>query len=373
MKDLFFLPLADAFLQVGVFVAAMLLLFGYVQYRTGDWMTRFLAARWRTAPLFGALLGVTPGCGGAIIMMPLYIRGTVSFGTVIAALVSTMGDSSFVLFAAAPREALGIHLLLLLVGICSGYLTDALGIDPRSKQRRESLVAGHSGPLSSVGAAEAIPPAPSTVVGAASLGLVPATFWVLCGLGLVVGMPVLTGLTDSASMTGWFGGVDPYLITGVLGTVIAAVVYLRTRITLSDDIGESIGEKYRELSSTFVHCAREASFVTFWVAIAYLITTWLMELGGVGLTAVVAVSGVAGVLLGTAAGLIPGCAVQVVLTGLYVTGVIPPATLVANALSQDGDALFPLIMMDRRSAGVATVLTCLPALIVGGGMFFFTN
>ena len=71
MIELLLRPLADAFMQVGVFVAPMLALVGYAQYRTRDRITRFLAARWRTAPLVGAVLGVTPGCGGAILLMPL--------------------------------------------------------------------------------------------------------------------------------------------------------------------------------------------------------------------------------------------------------------------------------------------------------------
>lgn len=72
--------------------------------------------------------------------------------------------------------------------------------------------------------------------------------------------------------------------------------------------------------------------------------------------------------MGAGIGLVPGCAVQVVLTGLYATGVVPLATLAANALSQDGDALFPLIVMDRRAAVVATALTTVPGVVVGTAM-----
>src|SRR5680860_311084 len=77
MTEVLLRPLADAFLQVGVYVAAMLLLlFGWLQHRLGDRLTHLLAQRWRSTPLIGALL-----------VMPLYARGTVSFGTVVAARV----------------------------------------------------------------------------------------------------------------------------------------------------------------------------------------------------------------------------------------------------------------------------------------------
>jgi hypothetical protein len=42
----------------------------------------------------------------------------------------------------------------------------------------------------------------------------------------------------------------------------------------------------------------------------------------------------------------------------------PFAALLANSISQDGDALFPLIM-DRKSAFWATVVNTIPAIIAG--------
>ncbi|QTL98865.1 hypothetical protein GM661_13275 [Iocasia frigidifontis] len=41
------------------------------------------------------------------------------------------------------------------------------------------------------------------------------------------------------------------------------------------------------------------------------------------------------------------------------------AALLANTISQDGDALFPLLAIDRKSSFWATVITTIPALFVG--------
>jgi hypothetical protein len=166
--------------------------------------------------------------------------------------------------------------------------------------------------------------------------------------------------------------VDLYLVTGVCGSLTAAVVLLRSGATLGDDTLESMEEKRQSVAGMLRHGARETSFVTFWVAIAYLITTWVISLGGIDLAILVAASGIVGVLIGAGLGLIPGCAVQVVLTGLYTTGIVPFATLAANALSQDGDALFPLVMMDRRSATIATVVTTVPGLLIGAALVVAT-
>lgn len=68
----------------------------------------------------------------------------------------------------------------------------------------------------------------------------------------------------------------------------------------------------------------------------------------------------AGPMLGPVAGVIPGCGGAIVVI----------ATLLANALSQDGDALLPLLLMDRRSAIIASVVTTIPGLVVGTLVLF---
>ena len=81
-------------------------------------------------------------------------------------------------------------------------------------------------------------------------------------------------------------------------------------------------------------------------------------------------SGVMTVLIGALVGLIPGCGPQILFVTLYSRGMLPFAALIANAVSQDGDALFPLLAIDRRSALTATLITTIPALIIGLAWFF---
>jgi hypothetical protein len=57
----------DAFLAVTVFVAAMVLLFSWLQYLTAGRFVEWIRSSRKWQPLIGALMGLTPGCGGAII------------------------------------------------------------------------------------------------------------------------------------------------------------------------------------------------------------------------------------------------------------------------------------------------------------------
>ena len=102
MTELLLRPMADAFLQVGVFVAAFAAVAALVRWRYGRTLTATLARHPRRGVLVGALLGASPGCGGAILTGAMYCRGSVSFGSVVAALTATMGDASWVVMAADP-------------------------------------------------------------------------------------------------------------------------------------------------------------------------------------------------------------------------------------------------------------------------------
>ncbi len=55
------------------------------------------------------------------------------------------------------------------------------------------------------------------------------------------------------------------------------------------------------------------------------------------------------VIIGVLIGIIPGCGPQIIFVTLYTRGLVPFSALLANAISQDGDALFPpLIAIDKK-------------------------
>src|SRR3954464_1015146 len=145
MTDLLLRPLADAFMQVGVFVALMVAPFGWARHRWGHRLDAALERHGRVAPLVAAGLTMPPGCGGAILVMAAYARGAVSYGAAIAALVATMGDASWVLLAHDPVLTVQLKALLLVVGALAGWVVDALGIAPR--RRVDDRAAAESMPV----------------------------------------------------------------------------------------------------------------------------------------------------------------------------------------------------------------------------------
>lgn len=108
------------------FVGVMMLVIEYLNVLTqGRWQQRISRRRWGQY-LLAAVLGATPGCLGAFAVVAMYSHRTLSLGAVVAAMIATAGDESFVMFAMIPKTALPLHGLLFLLGVVSGALTDVL-------------------------------------------------------------------------------------------------------------------------------------------------------------------------------------------------------------------------------------------------------
>ncbi len=116
--------------------------------------------------------------------------------------------------------------------------------------------------------------------------------------------------------------------------------------------------------------AEETSFISIWVIGAYLAYDYVVAYAGLDLrtlfNSVAPFLPLAGVLVG----LVPGCGPQVLVTTLYVNGLIPFSAQISNAISNDGDALFPAIALNPKAAFWATIYSTIPALIVGYGFYF---
>ena len=392
MTELVLRPLADAFMTVGVFVALLVAPFGWARYRYGDRIDTALVRHRRWGPVVAASLTMPPGCGGAIIVMALYSRGAVSYGTAIAALVATMGDASWVLLAGDPLLTLQLKALLLVVGAVSGYVVDALGIAPRRRCDKEPVgpapvavaaasrsggtaVLARIGPglglVGSTGTGAGVGMLPRTRAAALQdVGALPAALWLVIGAASLVAFPVAFQAFDPAALgSAVLGGVDPYLALGCVGTACAVVVFVRNGCRLVDD--DDATAHPGSMAQVLRHGGFEVSFITVWVAVAYV--SWALFSHVTGFDgSQLPVLGFAGVVFGALVGLVPGCAVQIVFAGLFLAGGVPLPTLVANTISQDGDALIPLLAMEQRSALLATVITTVPALLVGSVLYLLT-
>ncbi len=384
--EIIVISMRDAFLAVTVFVAAMVLLFSWLQYITAGRFVEWIRANKRLQPVIGAIMGLTPGCGGAIIVMPMYSRGFVTYGTVIATLIATLGDAAFVLIGAVFQNSafitpvIVVHATSFIVGVIWGYGIDTMNVTPSAPLGRFGPKFGANEPKRDEetqkldGKELVIDELPREVpdgLGYRILHQGYRVWWVITAVGLCIAILLLVWYAqdpDYAPDLIWDPTTRDGLVTwvGFIGTSLSIVLYISSKNFIGDDTEATIGDKLNSLDETLVHAASETAFVTFWVLIAYLAFEFGMIAFGVteGDLAEHG-AGTGAVIVAATVGLIPGCGPQIIAITAYVEGVISFPALVANAISQDGDALFPLLVRHKVASIWATIHTTLPAIIVG--------
>ena len=376
----------DAFLAVTVFVAAMILLFSWLQYITAGQFVSWIRENKRLQPVIGAMMGLTPGCGGAIIVMPMYARGYVTYGTVIATLIATLGDAAFVLIGAVFQNSafitpvIAVHATSFIVGVVWGYGVDSLEVTPSSPLGKFGPKFGSDEPLGEEAAREmegkdsVIEDMPREVPDGLGYRIIHQGYrvwWIVTAVGLCLAILLLIWYAqdpDYAPELVWNPTTRDGLVTwvGFIGTSLSIILYVSSKNFLRDDTEATIGDKLNSLDETLVHAASETAFVTFWVLIAYLAFELGMIVSGISEVDLAEHGAGAGaVIIAATVGLIPGCGPQIIAISAYIEGVISFPALVANAISQDGDALFPLLVRHKVASIWATIHTTLPAIIVG--------
>ena len=384
--EIIVVSMRDAFLAVTVFVAAMVLFFSWLQYISAGRFVDTIRANTAWQPVIGALMGITPGCGGAIVMMPMYARGYVTYGTVIATLIATLGDAAFVLIGAAVTDSsfiapvVAVHLISFIIGISWGYLVDGMKITPSNPLGKFSANYNDNSPSRNVlqetnenmrEVFDDLGREEKTGWGYFLLHQGYTVWWIVTSLGLIFAILLLVWSAQDADFTLEINynplTLDGFITwIGLIGTSLSVILYISQKNWISDDSEASIGDKLYSLRETMIHSASETAFVTFWVMSAYLIFEFSMLFSGMNEADLALFGdGIIAVILAAVIGLIPGCGPQIIAITAYTKDLISFPALVANAISQDGDALFPLLVRHRVASIWATVHTTIPALIVG--------
>lgn len=325
--------MTDAYVQVSAFVAATLLLFyGAEKLFRFDIGMALKGSRGFQVPL-AALLGSTPGCGGAVVVVAAYSSGNVGFGAVVATLTATMGDAAFLLIATRPDAALVVLPLSFMVGIVSGWLVDRFNtIEFRADTSGQCELAPLIGRTRSKDYA----------------------YLALVLPGLVFGISQLAQVDLQAT----YG--DSMLWVALAGTAIGLFIWATSPLQAMTNGRDS----------AVTRMAEETSFISVWVIGAYLAYDYAAAYAGLDIEAWFQSIAPLLPLMAILIGFVPGCGPQVLVTTLFINGVIPFAALIGNAISNDGDALFPAIALNPKAAIVATLYSAVPALIVAYGFYF---
>ena len=334
------LAMANAYLSVSVFVGITLFIFLYFERSKTYSLSNFFKKNTNFQVPISACLGAIPGCGGAIIIVTQYLQGNITFGCLVAVLTSTMGDAAFLILAKQPTSALLIFLICMIVGIVSGYLIDYIIPNKYSKTNISKLNL-KLGEIQNKN------------------HLFLYKFWLVIFIpGSILGILGQFQINLEKILN-----FDINYFLGFSATLLAIFIWSVNPFSdkaISVDTSRNIQSKSIDMTN----------FVTVWVVVGFLFFDLGMYFTGIDFKKLFDVMLPLTPFLAIFVGFIPGCGPQILTATLYLNGYIPFSAEIGNAISNDGDALFPAIAICPKEAILATVYSAIPAIIVAYSYFF---
>jgi hypothetical protein len=295
-----------------------------------------------------AALGALPGCGGAIIVVTQYVSGRLSFGSVVAVLTATMGDAAFLLIAQQPLVGLAMAALGFAVGTLSGWIVN--------------YIHGRDFLLGSLGDRQGI----DVVNKGVSTPYLDRIWLIIMLPGLVLAVFVAFQVDVDALFASDY--LDkPASLLGVVGGILAVTMQLAPRFGIRGDT------VFLESGTILQRTIANTNFVTVWVIGAYLVFDLSVYFFAIDLKQIFSGFTLFTPMIAILLGFLPGCGPQVLVTTMYLAGILPLSAQIGNALSNDGDALFPAIAIAPKVAVVATLYSAVPAVIVSYGWLFLVE
>ena len=329
--------MVDAYLAVSVFVGFTLIVFIGLDSLTKFDIHSFLEKTKKFHVPIASLLGAIPGCGGAIIVVTQYIQGRISFGSLVAVLTATMGDAAFLILAMEPSTGFLIFILGICVGTVSGYVVDLIhatnfmmansDIELEFEKLKKTFVSNFN------------------------------IFWLILFVpGFFIGI-LLAFQIDVDTLFNLPPNVSIVLLLGSAGAILS--IFMWSLNPLSDF--QCSTDKSRGFLSRVVDTT---NFVTTWVISGFLVFEVFMYFTNIDLKLFFDLWLPFVPLIAILFGFLPGCGPQIVVATFYLNGYVPLSAEIGNAISNDGDALFPAIALAPKAAILATIYSGLPAIIV---------
>ena len=158
---------------------------------------------------------------------------------------------------------------------------------------------------------------------------------------------------------------EPTTFLGVVGGTLAVSMYFATRLNPQPSTHSTTDVSLLSRTSS------NTNFVTVWVIAAFVSFELTIHFSKFDIASLFEGWAVFAPLAGVLLGFIPGCGPQILVTSLYITGIIPLSAQIGNAISNDGDALFPAIAIAPKVAILATLYSAIPALLLSYLWYLF--
>ena len=330
-------------LMISSFVFIMMLLIEYINIQTkGNWQESIKEKKWKQY-ILSALLGATPGCLGAFSVVALYSHGVVSFGSLVAAMIATSGDEAYVMFSMFPLKALWLTIIILIIGLAAGYLTDIF-----MKKREVKLkIFDHELEIHNTEKCNCFPK--GEILNQLRTISFQRTLLILLLMLLMIGF-----IFEMIGPQEW----NWIKITFLVSILFALFVVLTVpEHFLEEHLWEHILKKHlpRIFLWTFgalilIHFLTQYLDLEMWIKSNYIIVLFVAVLVGI----------------------IPESGPHMIFVTLFAQGSIPFSILLASSIVQDGHGTLPLLAVSKRGFVILKIVNVFFGLIVGlAGLLFY--
>jgi len=325
-------------LMITGFVFVMMLVIEYLNVITsGVWRSKLVQSRWGQYVLASAL-GAIPGCLGTFAVVAMYSHRVLSLGAVVAAMIATSGDESFVLLAMTPQKGLWVMAVLFVIGIFAGAIVDKITGRPFLADK-------------------------------------------LCPNGFELHDEYVCECFDSKKIKDQWR--ELIAVRGILVVILAVMIFFIStgqigpekwnwvRITilfataLALFIVSTVPDHFLE-EHLWRHIAlKHAPRIFLWTAGALIVMYILINFIQVDIEESVRKGKWIVLIVASLVGIIPESGPHMIFVTLFAKGAIPFSILLANSIVQDGHGMLPLLAHSGRSFIVIKVINFIFGIAIG--------
>lgn len=323
-------------LMITSFVFVMMLIIEYLNVQTkGSWQNSLQKSKWMQY-ILSAFLGATPGCLGAFTVVALYAHDIVSFGALVTVMIATSGDEAYVMLSMFPGKTFLLTLILFLIGIATGFVTDILF-------KPGSLIVKKIGRELEIHDEDECVCFPK---GAILRQL--KDFTTQRGLLIIALALFIAGLTFNQLGPPQWNWIK---ITFLLGSLLSLFIV--------STVPEHFLEKHLWEHIVKAHVPR----VFLWTFGALLLMYFLIDY--LDLETWIKANYLIVLLIACLIGLIPESGPHMIFVTLFAQGSIPFGILLASSVVQDGHGMLPLLAESKRSFVSVKIVNFTVGLIAG--------
>ena len=341
-------------LMITSFVIVIMLIIELVNVFThGKWSSS-LSKRKPLQVLIAALLGLIPGCFGGFAVVGMWTHGAISFGSLVAAMISSVGDEAFVMLVQMPEKVLFLFLILFVIALVAGVLIDFSGLKVKYPVRMQNHLVVHEHEHLSLKEA---------VKNWKENFKQPSFTRVLLITGVSLFIVAMLGgffehdhsaheiehvASESIRLPfeeAWFN-----LIFVALAFIVLLTFIFVSDHFLEEHLWHHIIKQHVPKIALWTFGA--LLFITFFIH-SDVMLEWVKD------------NPMLVVVLAVAIGLIPESGPHLIFVTLFVTGSIPFSVLLANSITQDGHSSLPLLAESKNGFLITKLINLLIGLAAG--------